>query len=126
MGTSLGVGNDPRSTPTTCFETLPLPWSPRREPNDDPRLGEIAAAAKELDGWRRAWLDPVGADPAELRRRTRTNLDNARPTWLAQAHARLDQAGWAAYGWDDPDPAAVDEGAILARPLALNLERASD
>jgi hypothetical protein len=25
MGTSLGVGNDPRYTPTTCFETFPFP-----------------------------------------------------------------------------------------------------
>jgi len=31
---------------------------------------------------------------------------------------------WAAYGWDDPDPAAVDEDVILARLLALNQERA--
>ena len=29
-----------------------------------------------------------------------------------------------AYGWDDPDPATVDEDTILARLLALNLERA--
>ena len=25
MGTWLGVGNDPRYTPTTCFETFPFP-----------------------------------------------------------------------------------------------------
>ncbi len=25
MGTSIGVGNDPRYTPTTCFETFPFP-----------------------------------------------------------------------------------------------------
>ena len=29
--------------------------------------------------------------------------------WLANAHATLDRAVWAAYGWDDPDPATVDE-----------------
>jgi len=60
-GTRLGVGNDPRSTPTACFETFPLPWPPGREPADDPRVAAIAAAAKDLDEKRRAWLDPPGA-----------------------------------------------------------------
>ena len=40
---------------------------------------------------------------------------------LAEAH---DRAAWAATGWDDADPAAVDDDAILARLLALNLARA--
>jgi len=124
MGTWLGVGNDPRYTPTTCFETFPLPWPPGQEPWDDPRVQEIGAAAKDLDEKRRAWLDPPGASPAELKKRTLTNLYNARPAWLEQLHARLDRAVWAAYGWDDPDPAAVDEDVILARLLALNQERA--
>jgi len=31
---------------------------------------------------------------------------------------------WVAYGWDDPEPATVDEDTILARLLALNGERA--
>ena len=39
-------------------------------------------------------------------------------------HSALDHAVWAAYGWDDPDPAAVDEDTILSRLLALNGERA--
>jgi len=43
----------------------------------------------------------------------------------ANAHADLDHAVWAAYGWDDPDPSAVDEDTILARLLALNVERAA-
>ena len=40
------------------------------------------------------------------------------------AHAALDRAVWDAYGWDDPDPASVDEDIILSRLLVLNLERA--
>ncbi len=40
-------------------------------------------------------------------------------------HAALDRAVWAAYGWDDPDPATTEEDAILGRLLALNGERAS-
>ncbi|HEY8447241.1 MAG TPA: type IIL restriction-modification enzyme MmeI, partial [Thermomicrobiales bacterium] len=119
-----GVGNDPTYNTTTCFETFPLPWPPGQEPWDDPRVQEIAAAAKDLDEKRRAWLDPPGTSPAELKKRTLTNLYNARPAWLEQLHARLDRAVWAAYGWDDPDPAAVDEDVILARLLALNQERA--
>ncbi len=59
-----------------------------------------------------------------LKKRTLTNLYNQRPAWLAHLHARLDRAVWAAYGWDDPDPATTAEDTILARLLALNLERA--
>ena len=71
-------------------------------------------AAAELNRLRRAWLNPEGASGAELTKRTLTNLYNARPTWLQLAHAALDRAVWAAYGWDDPDPATVDEDTILA------------
>ena len=35
-----------------------------------------------------------------------------------------DLAGRLPDGWDDPDPAAVAEDAILARLLVLNLQRA--
>ncbi len=47
-----------------------------------------------------------------------------KPISLQNAHAALDRAVWAAYGWEDADPASVDEDTILARVLALNLERA--
>jgi len=116
MGTWLGVGNDPRYTPTTCFETFPFP-----RPTDEQR-DEIGAAAKALDDLRRAWLDPPDADEATLKKRTLTNLYNQRPTWLSNAHARLDRAVWAAYGWPEP-PAETDDETILTRLLALNLER---
>ena len=122
MGTSLE--DRPRYTPTTTFETFPFPWPPGQEPVDDPRVEAIAAAARELHCLRERWLNPEGASEAELKRRTLTNLYNQRPTWLVQAHARLDRAVWAAYGWDDPDPATVDAETILARLLALNLARA--
>lgn len=119
MGTWLGVGNDPRYTPTTCFETFPFP-----RPTDEQRA-EIGAAAKALDDLRRAWLDPPDADEATLKKRTLTNLYNQRPTWLSNAHARLDRAVWAAYGWPEP-PAETDDETILTRLLALNLERAGE
>jgi type II restriction/modification system DNA methylase subunit YeeA len=123
MGTWLGVGNDPRYTPTTCFETFPLPWPPGSEPAGDPRVAAVAEAAADLDRLRTAWLNPVGATAAELKTRTLTNLYNARPAWLANAHADLDRAVWAAYGWDGEPGAATDEE-ILGRLLALNGERA--
>jgi len=97
MGTSLE--DRPRYTPTTCFETFPFPWPPGAEPVDDPRVQAIAAAAKELDEKRRAWLDPEGASEEELKKRTLTNLYNQRPTWLQHLHAALDRAVWDAYGW---------------------------
>src|SRR5208337_3459371 len=61
-----------------------------------------------------------GSDAAKLlAKRTLTNLYNARPTWLDIAHRELDQAVFAAYGWD----ATMTDDAILAALLALNLER---
>ena len=48
---------------------------------------------------RDAWLNPPDASDAELKKRTLTNLYNARPTWLDNAHRKLDAAVFAAYGW---------------------------
>jgi hypothetical protein len=120
-----GVGNDPAYSVEACFETFPFPWAPGTEPVDDPRVVAIAESAKALNEAREAWLNPPDASEADLKKRTLTNLYNARPSWLANAHARLDRAVWAAYGWDDPDPATVDDETILTRLLALNGERAS-
>jgi hypothetical protein len=47
-----------RYTPTTCFETFPFPWPPGHEPQDDPRVQAIAAAAEDLVEKRDRWLDP--------------------------------------------------------------------
>ena len=45
-------------------------------------------------------LLPVDEDAErELRKRTLTNLYNARPAWLAHLHTTLDAAVFAAYGW---------------------------
>jgi hypothetical protein len=55
----------------------------------------------------------------ELKKRTLTNLYNQRPTWLDLAHQKLDAAVFAAYGW----PASLSDDELLAKLLALNLER---
>jgi len=112
----------PRYTPTTCFETFPLPWPPGNEPVDDPRVLAIAAAAKDLVEKRDRWLNPEGASEAELKKRTLTNLFNQRPTWLDLAHKRLDQAVLDAYAW----PHDLTDDQILERLLALNLQRAAE
>ena len=104
----------PRYTPTSCFETFPLPALTGDLAN------AIAAAARELVEKRDLWLKPEGATPAELKDRTLTKLYNERPTWLDLAHRKLDAAVAAAYGW----PADLTDDAILERLLALNLERA--
>jgi type II restriction/modification system DNA methylase subunit YeeA len=65
---------------------------------------------------------PKGDKEAEqLAKRTLTNLYNERPTWLDLAHRKLDEAVFAAYGWD----ASLSDDEILARLLELNHERAS-
>lgn len=142
-----GVGNDPRYTPSTTFETFPFPEGltpdiPATAYSGDPRAQKIAAAAAELVRLRDAWLNPpewvkrvpevVPGYPdrllpvddkaaAELKKRTLTNLYNQRPTWLANAHRALDEAVAAAYGW----PADLSDDEVLARLFALNQERAA-
>ena len=62
----------------------------------------------------------------ELKKRTITNLYNARPRWLANAHAELDEVVAEAYGWDDDWRAGLlTDDEILARLFRLNQERAA-
>ncbi|HXH50524.1 MAG TPA: DNA methyltransferase, partial [Terriglobia bacterium] len=110
-----------RYTPTSTFETFPFPWPPGREPKDDALVRAIAEAARELVERRDAWLNPPDAKEEDLKERTLTNLYNESPTWLAEAHLRLDAAVFSAYGW--PDKLADTE--VLERSLALNHERAA-
>ncbi|MCC7019610.1 MAG: class I SAM-dependent DNA methyltransferase [Ardenticatenales bacterium] len=119
MGTWLGVGNDPRYTPTSTFETFPFPWPPGQEPADDPRIAAIADAARALVEQRDRWLNPDGATDAELKKRTLTHLYNQRPTWLDLAHRWLDEAVLDAYGWAQD----LGDEELLERLLALNMER---
>jgi type II restriction/modification system DNA methylase subunit YeeA len=144
-GTWLGVGNDPRYTPTTTFESFPFPEGltpniPASDYADDPRAKAITKAAKRLDELRNAWLNPpdlIRIEPevvpgypdrvlpkdaeaaAMLRQRTLTNLYNQRPQWLVDAHHDLDAAVAAAYGW----PTEISEEEALAKLLELNLAR---
>lgn len=147
MGTSIGVGNDPRYTPSTTFETFPFPEGltpniPAADYAADPRAIAIAEAAADLNAKREAWLNPpdlVRIEPevvpgypdrvlpkdeaaaAVLKKRTLTNLYNERPAWLAMAHDRLDAAVAAAYGW----PTDLTDEQVLERLFALNQERAA-
>ena len=61
------------------------------------------------------------AAAAVLVKRTLTNLYNTRPAWLANAHAKLDSAVAAAYGWS----ANISTDEALERLLAQNLKRAA-
>ena len=141
--TWLGVGNDPRYTPTTTFETFPFPEGlspdiPASAYANDPRAIAIAEAAWRLLDLRDRWLNPPEwvewvDEPApgypkrpvprdetaaqELKKRTLTNLYNTRPQWLADAHAVLDAAVAAAYGWD----AGISDDDALNSMLTLNL-----
>ncbi len=143
LGTWLGKGNDPRYTPTTTFETFPFPDGlspdvPAADYAGDPRAAAVAEAARRLDGLRRRWLNPPewtewrdepapgypkrpvprGGEAAKaLKSRTLTTLYNTRPQWLADAHAALDAAVAAAYGWD----ADIGEDEALERLLGMNL-----
>ena len=59
-----GVGNDPRYTIGTTFETFPFPEGltpniPAADYADDPRAIAIAEAARRLNELREAWLNPA-------------------------------------------------------------------
>ena len=139
LGTSLE--DRPRYTPTTTFETFPFPegLSPDlpAPKYTNPHATAIAEAARRLVTLRDRWLNPPELvewvdepvpgfprrpvprnDAAEkaLKKRTLTNLYNARPQWLADAHVALDDAVAAAYGW----PPEVSEDDALRELLALN------
>ncbi len=64
--------------------------------------------------------DPKYAE--ELAKRTLTNVYNEHPDWLANAHAKLDAAVAAAYGF----PVDLSDEQILERLLALNQQRIVD
>ena len=102
------------------LETSPFPWLPGQEPTDNPRVHAIAEAAHDLVAQRDAWFNPPGLSEKELAKRTLTNLYNQRPDWLDAAPQApgCGSAGClrlaARRGRED----------LLARLLALNLERA--
>ena len=108
-----------RYTPTSTFETYPFPWPPGHEQQDSPLVEAIAEAARAVVAKRDAWLNPPNASAEELKKRTLTNLYNAHPSWLAEAHRKLDAAVFAAYGW----PVTLTDAELLERLLVLNHER---
>ena len=147
LGTWLGVGNDPRYTPTTTFQTFPFPEGltpdiPAADYASDPRAIAIAETARRLVALRDRWLNPpewvawvdepvpgypkravptAAAPIRELRRRTLTNLYNERPQWLVDVHAELDAAVAAAYGWK----ADISDDHSLDALLKLNAATSS-
>ena len=110
-----------RYTPESTFQTFPFPWPPGTEPKDDPRVEAIAEAAKNLVDLRDRWLNPPNTSEADLKKRTLTNLYNARPQWLEDAHQTLDKAVFAAYNW----PPSLTTQQILENLLTLNHQRAA-
>ncbi len=72
-------GGRPTYVSSSCFETFPFPWPPGHEPKGSPLVETIAEAARELVAKRDAWLNPPNASAEELKKRTLTNLYNARP-----------------------------------------------
>jgi hypothetical protein len=160
MGTQLREAESGfRYTPTTCFETFPMPAP------DDIQRNSIADAARQLDSLRLRWLNPPdllreevldfpastdgpwgamvdhpdqrGIGTAQYRRlvpiddesalalkkRTLTNLYNEWPTWLENAHGALDNAVFAAYGWDSATTADRVLELLLERNLAFHETR---
>ena len=107
----------PRYTHTSCFETFPYP-----EP--EPGVKErIRAAAQLVCAVRSRWLCRAKSAPFDERVKfTLTNLYNDLTPEMVDAHAELDRAVFAAYGWTE-DPADLTDDVMLERLLELNLDR---
>jgi hypothetical protein len=148
LGTALE--DRPRYTPSTTFDTFPFPQglTPADTATgvaDTEAAKGIATAAQKLNELRTNWLNPSewviwtrtteeekagfplrpvakAGFEAELKKRTLTNLYNAMPAWLVNAHIAIDTAVATAYGWTDYTPEMPDSE-ILARLLRLNEER---
>lgn len=147
---ALAVGSTLEDRPayatTSCFEKFPFPegLTPNilaKDYANDPRAQRIADAARALVEARDRWLNPpewtervpevVPGYPdriipkpeneADLKKRTLTNLYNARPAWLNDLHRDLDAAVAVAYNWDWP----LSEDEILRRLFELNQARAA-
>ncbi len=59
MGTQLREAESGfRYTPTSCFETFALPWSPGKEEEGHAAHGRISEAARVLNEQRERWLNP--------------------------------------------------------------------
>lgn len=119
MSARHGVGNDPTYNNRDCFETFPLPWTPGKEPKKNPLLSAVAEAARTLDEQRTRWLSAEGVSEAEKKKRTLSALYNEKPSWLKMAHAELDKATYAAYGWSED----ISENEILENLFELNRVR---
>ena len=137
-----GKGNDPRYTPRSTFETFPFPPgltpdTPAADYADDSRAMNVAQTARRLVELRDHWLnppewvewvdEPVSGYPMRpvprddeaakaLKRRTLTNLYNTGPQWLVDAHAALDAAVAAAYGWS----ADISDDEVVRKLMSLN------
>jgi len=89
-----------RYTPTTCFETFPLPYPPGHEPREDETIRNVAMWAKRLVDFRDTWLNPpknsVDIGQEMRKYRTLTNLYNALTYYQAEVKRKhADNSQWA-------------------------------
>lgn len=94
----------PRYTPTTCFETFPLPFPPGSEPDEShphrPLHDAIAAAAEALNTQRERWLNP--------------------PEWIEEVAAEVD----AEDTFDDVAKVSGEHARQLIRQSAIDARAA--
>jgi hypothetical protein len=91
-----------RYTPTTCFETFPLLWSPGSEPSGDPLHEAISTGASELDAQRERWLNP--------------------PEWVKPIEEKIDRFD----KFDDVAEVSGEEARRLIRQSAIDAACAAD
>jgi hypothetical protein len=129
-GGRLGFGNDPRYQKSHCFDKFPFPEL------TEPRRARLADLGERLDAHRKARfaehpdltltglynvLEKVRAGET-LTDADRKVYDDGLAGTLKQLHDEIDAAVLDAYGW----PQDLSDEEIVAKVLALNLERAAE
>jgi len=120
MAPGSALATDPRYTPTSCFETFPLPWPPGQEPWRD-------RASTRSRMRRTPWTRRGAPTSTRWTRRRRgseeaarlTNLYNERPGVAVDAARGPRRRRLGCVRVDRPsDPASVPDDLILTRLLA--------
>lgn len=148
-GGRLGVGNDPRYNKTRCFETFPFPGASPEQQSQIRDLAERLDAHRKRQQAEHPTLTLTGMYNVLEKLRSEEPLtakdkvihEHGLVSVLRELHDELDNAVFAAYGWDDlaaklvgrpgattplsdkPEAQAEAEEELLRRLVELNTQR---
>ena len=115
LGSYMGVGNDLRYTPSTCFDTFPFPTGQSEQRAEVEQLARTAIEVRK--DLLNAWPEETLTGLYNLVEKYRLTPDPRAPIApLAVIHDRLDTVVAACYGWTWP----LSEESVLEKLFTLN------